>query len=180
MVPDATALFDIEYRKIEQAAVRYDIVDRAKSADVTIDLNDVDAVRGLTLPPCDVILCMETLEHLCNPGMVCDKIAAAVRHGATAYITVPAQSAFWTFYEAHGFDGAKWGFPALGHWDKAHHLYGFCRHHFNVFLSDNFSGLNVSVHNCMGRYIGWLYPIAWLATLGRGVSFGAIITAWKM
>lgn len=56
-------------------------------------------------------------------------------------------------------------------WGKCHHLYGFHRHHLAAFLEENFPGLDIQVHACIGKY-SKLWPIVWLATGGRGLSWG--------
>jgi len=165
MNPGGTSLFDVSYRKIEDAASSYLVVDRDQSADVVCDLSDVDQVRGLTLPAADLVLCMETLEHLRNPGVVCDLIADQVRSGATAYVTLPRQSLFYRHLERHGLGRA---------WSKCHHLYGFHRHHVDAFVADNFPGVDLSIHACLCKY-DWRWPFVWFATWWRGLSWGIVL-----
>lgn len=172
MHPDSKDVFDIEYRKIKEDAAEYIIVDKDKSADIQINLNDDAAARALMLPQCDTVLCMETLEHLRNPGVICDKISELVRNGATAYITVPRPSLGSIYYEKYGVDLRAF---SLGKWDPCSHLYGFYKHHLDMFLEYNFPGLTTSIHSCLGHY-SWIWPIIWLATQGRGMSWGVIIT----
>jgi hypothetical protein len=166
MNPTDTSPFDMAYRQIQAGAREYTIVDRDSSADIVCDLSDPNTLRGLVLPACDVVLCMETLEHLRNPGMVCDLIAAKVREGATAYVTLPRSSLFYRHLEAHGM--VLW-------WEKCHHLYAFHRHHLNVFIGDNFAGLTCKVHACLGKY-DWKWPLVWAATFGRGLSWGVLVS----
>lgn len=162
---DGDSAFDKAYRSIEAFSRSYTIVDQHSSADIVCDLSDVDAVRSLILPDADVILCMETLEHLKNPGVVCDVISTQILRGAVAYLTLPRQSVFYRHLEKHGLK--PW-------WGKCEHLYAFHRNHLDVFLRYNFRGMTTSVHACIGMY-DMTWPLVWAATLGRGLSWGVKI-----
>lgn len=158
MTPDGDSLFDREYKKLRSVAGEYTLVDKWGGADVVIDF-DTDAI---TLPPCDVVLCMEVLEHLRNPGHVCRAIAET---GAEVFITVSRATGFMRYIEANGL-GRYWG--------KCEHLYSFPRHHLDVFLRHNFPERTRTVFPCLCRY-SKLWPLVWLATLGRGLSWGVVV-----
>lgn len=164
MQPDARSKFDLEYLKIQQSASSYTVVDLHDSADVVVDLNNPNNLDDV-LSGADVILCMETLEHLRNPGLVCDAIRCAVNKGALAYITLPKSSAFYRYIERNG----------LGNfWGKCSHLYSFPDYHAEVFMRHNFNGCKISKQSCLSTY-SLLWPLVYLATFGAGLSHGFLV-----
>jgi len=164
MKPENRSAFDLIYLAIRKAARGYVVIDRHPSADVVIDLDSPDGLEDALLGA-EVVLCMETLEHLRNPGLVCDAIAKAVRGGAKAFITFPRTSMLVRSYEQHGFTKL---------WGKCEHLYGFDDHHAAIFMKHNFAGLRITPFKCCGTYLWW-WPLVMLATFGRGGSFGYLI-----
>lgn len=165
MNPEERDLFAKTYLEIQMCASEYLVIDRHPTADVVMDLNyPVDLSKHLD--QAEVVLCMETLEHLRNPGLVCDALRSAATRGAEVYVTIPRASAFCMYLEKYGF--GNW-------WGKCHHLYSFPDYHADVFISDNFTGCNIKKQACLGKY-NKLWPLVQLATFGRGLSHGFLIT----
>jgi SAM-dependent methyltransferase len=57
-----------------------------------VDCRDVDAVRALGLPPADVVVAGEVIEHLDDPGSFLDGIHALVAPGGLLVVTTPNAS----------------------------------------------------------------------------------------
>jgi hypothetical protein len=162
MEPDGKSSFDYLYRYLQRQSASYTVIDRDESADVITDLNRPQDLSE-HLARAEVILCMETLEHLRNPGLICDQIAEAVKRGATAFISIPRTSWFHRILE-------RGGFQRLIGWPASPHLYAFDDHHADIFIRHNFAGLKATKYTCLGRY-SLLWPVVWLLTMGRGLSF---------
>jgi len=153
--------------KISSCCKSHVCVDSDPKADVILELDAPDlSPLEAALAGCEIVLCMEVLEHLRNPGRVCDAIAAAVRRGATAFVTIPRASSAQLFLESRGF--GPWWTRSTGH------LYSFGAFHADNFMRKNFPGLRVTRFRCLGQYCR-IWPLLWLATLGRGISHGFLI-----
>lgn len=158
MDPKGNSSFDSRYQRIQKLSAAYHIVDRATTADFVMNL---DSPSGLSevLAGAEVVLCMETLEHLRNPGLVCDAICES---GIEAYLTLPRTSWFYRHIERNGL---------FSFWRKCDHLYAFDAYHAKVFMRHNFPERAYTMHKCIGTYHP-AWPLVWLATFGRGTSIG--------
>jgi hypothetical protein len=111
---DHASPFAIAYAAIQKSASEYRIVDYQNRAEVNyvLDLNEPASVARLSdvimdYQP-DVILCMETLEHINCHFEVMNTLADAVtRSGVVVFITVP--------------NNGNWVFNALG-WNSDHSI----------------------------------------------------------
>ena len=57
-----------------------------------VDCRDVDAVRALGLPPADLVVAGEVIEHLDDPGSFLDGLHALVAPGGLLVVTTPNAS----------------------------------------------------------------------------------------
>ena len=57
-----------------------------------VDCRDVDAVRALGLPPADLVIAGEVIEHLDDPGSFLDGLHALVAPGGLLVVTTPNAS----------------------------------------------------------------------------------------
>jgi len=166
MNPGGASHFDNRYRSIGAAAASYVIADRHESADIQVDLDAPGSIDRLhSALPIDVILCMETLEHLRNPGRVCAFIANFVeRTGGEAFVTIPRSSWF-----VRALESRRW---------KTSHLYSFHDYHAGVFMNLNFNCVLSRWFKCISlHHPAW--RLVYAATGFRGLSYGFHITDGK-
>jgi 2-polyprenyl-3-methyl-5-hydroxy-6-metoxy-1,4-benzoquinol methylase len=169
MEPDATHPFDKAYRQISVVSKEYKIADINPQADAVVDLNTrcgvLDLAQCLAIYRPDVILCMETLEHLNRAGEVMDFIASHVQRGAVALITLPNNDP-WTMLVR-----CEW---MLG-WMR-HHLVAFTRRNVarNFITASALRHCAVAEFDAIGKQY-WFWPLLYLAAGCQGFSFGYII-----
>jgi len=163
---DPRSPFAREYRRISESAAEYRIVDyqRVAGVDYVIDLNRSDGLEQLraTLREYrpEVVLCMETLEHLNRHFECMNILAEAVEDlGCTVFITVP--------------NNGNWVFNALG-WN-ADHVVGFLRGIADRFVKRSDLGKHeVEAHACVQRYL-WYWWVVHLASFCQPLNWGFTI-----
>ncbi len=167
MEPDATHPFDKAYRQIEAVSKEYKIADANPQADEVVDLNTrcgvLDLAQCMAIYRPDVILCMETLEHINRAGEVKDFIASHVQRGAVALISLP--------------NNQSWIVNVLSivlKWWK-YHLMAFTRTTARNFITaSELRHCQIEEFDAIGKY-QWFWPLLYLAAGCQGFSFGYII-----
>lgn len=162
----AESVFSRHYRRIGDAAREYKIADyqALPSVDFVLDLNHQEGVaqldRAIESYRPELILCMETLEHLNCHYEVMNILAKAVQHhGALVFITLP--------------NNGNWIFNALG-WN-VDHVVAFFRDVAQRFVSRSELGRHsVTRYACMQQYI-WYWPIAYVLAGFQPLSWGFLI-----
>lgn len=165
-----TSGFGRAYQNIRDAAHIYRAVDchSASRPHFRLDLNRMEGVRGL-LKAVDsfrpqVILCMETLEHLNYHYEVMNVIARAVdRYDAVAWITLP--------------NNANWVLNAM--WRNHDHVIGFFPEIAYRFISRSKLGAhNIKYIPCTQKYV-WFWPLVHLAAFCQPISLGFRVNRWE-
>ena len=154
------------YARIGEAAAEYRVVDvqEAEEVDYVLDLNRPEAVADLRRVIEDyrpeVILCMETLEHLNCHYEVMNAMARAVEtFGSTVFLTLP--------------NNDNLILNALG-WNHDHCV-AFFRGIAERFVRRSDLGRHrVTAHACMQRYL-WYWWIVYLLSFCRPLSWGFTI-----
>jgi len=154
------------YNRIGELSSEYKVVDfqDLPGVDYVIDLNkkgSVDAVKAAVddFRP-EVILCMETLEHVNYHYEVMNVFAHAVSsYGTTVFITLP--------------NNGNWVLNALG-WNFDHSV-AFFRDIAKRFVCRSDLGEHdVSCHACTAKYV-WHWWIVYLISFGQPFSLGFTI-----
>lgn len=164
---DPNSPFAVAYDRIARAAKEHRVVDYqdASGVDYRIDLNTLE---GLTAPdrdiddfPPELILCMETLEHVNYHFECLNLMARAVRqYRSTVFLTVP--------------NNGNWLFNALG-WNEDHSV-AFLRDIALRFVSRSDSGRHtVEQVGCVQEYL-WYWWIAHILSLFQPFSWDFLVT----
>lgn len=158
--------FALAYRQIRALSREYRVVDQPQPGkqlliDYPLDLNGVDAVAALgkaldEYRP-EVILCMETLEHVNYHYEVMNHFARCVeRDGSEVFISLP--------------NNANWLLNALG-WNHDHCV-GFFRDVAKRFVArSNLGNHYVTYVPCFQKYL-WYWPLAYAAAFCQPFSLG--------
>ena len=163
---DPTSPFARQYAQIARAATEYRIVDvqNTPAVDYVADLNQPDGLRKLedaiqAFQP-EVILCMETLEHLNYHFEVMNRMAAAVSlFGSRVFITPP--------------NNANWLFNALG-WNQDH-VIAFFKDVAERFVRRSDLGQHLIIlYACMQRYL-WYWSLAYALSGFQPFRWGVLI-----
>lgn len=164
---DSKSPFANAYQKIQMAASDYRIADYQQVAgvDYVIDLNHAQGVESLRhaideFRP-QVILCMETLEHVNYHFESMNAMAHAIEScGATVFITIP--------------NNGNWVFNALGwNWD---HSIAFFQGVADRFVRRSDLGRHkVELVGCMQKYV-WYWWIAYALSFLQPFSWGFVVT----
>jgi hypothetical protein len=160
---DHASPFAIAYAAIQKSASEYRIVDYQNRAEVNyvLDLNEPASVARLSdvimdYQP-DVILCMETLEHINCHFEVMNTLADAVtRSGVVVFITIP--------------NNGNWVFNALG-WNSDHSIAFFRDIAWRFITRSRLGQHDVTMVACMQRYI-WYWWLVYLLSFGQPFSWG--------
>lgn len=158
--------FALSYQKIRALSREYRVVDQPQPGkqliiDYPLDLNrpeDVAALgRALDEYRPEVILCMETLEHVNYHFEVMNHYARCVeRDGAEVFISLP--------------NNANWLLNALG-WNHDHCV-GFFRDVAKRFVARSDLGKHeVTYVPCFQKYL-WYWPMAYAASFCQPFSLG--------
>ena len=163
---DPASSFAKAYKHINNAAGEYRIVDCQLSPEVDyhIDLNkraSIDAIRKVLddYKP-EVILCMETLEHVNYHYECMNQMAYAVRrYQSVVFVTIP--------------NNGNWIFNALG-WNRDHCVafYRGIAHRF--IMRSDLGGHDVESLACMQKYL-WYWWMAYGLALGQPFCWGFVI-----
>ncbi|MDA0576808.1 MAG: hypothetical protein O3B24_01785 [Verrucomicrobia bacterium] len=152
--------------RIRDGAAEHCIMDAHQDPGVAyqIDLNQsgcVEKVRAAIeeYRP-EVILCMETLEHVNYHFEIMNEFSRAVsRHGAVVYITLP--------------NNGNWVLNALG-WNYDHSV-AFFRDIAHRFVTRSDLGQHaVVMHGCMQKYL-WYWWLVYLLAFAQPLSWGFTI-----
>lgn len=163
---DPGSPFAREYQKIQRAASNYRIADyqQVPGVDYVVDLNRPEGVDALSAAIDEyrpqVILCMETLEHVNYHFESMNAMASAIAaHGTTVFITIP--------------NNGNWVFNALGwNWD---HSVAFFRGIADRFVRRSRLGSHaVEMVGCMQKYV-WYWWIAYTISLFQPFSWGFVV-----
>lgn len=163
---DPGSAFARVYAGIQRSAREYRIVDcqDAPEVDYRLDLNrseSLPALRGAIdeYRP-EVILCMDTLEHInCHFEVMNEMAGAVTRHGTTVFITVP--------------NNANWVFNALG-WNSDHSI-AFLPGVAERFVKRSDLGRHeVTVHRCMQTYL-WYWRLVYVLSFCQPFNWGFTI-----
>jgi hypothetical protein len=154
------------YGKIQDGAKEYRIVDvqHTEATDYVVDFNCRESVVKLrqimeSYNP-EVILCMETLEHINYHCEVMNEIARAIKEwGAEAYITLP--------------NNRNWVLDALG-WNADHILAFFKGTSWRFVARSELGRCQVTMHACMQKYL-WYWWIVYLVSGCQPFSWGFLI-----
>jgi len=163
---DSGSCFAQVYDRLRQAAAEYRVVDiqDTEGVDYVLDLNQAAAVielaRVIKAFRPDVILCMETLEHVNCHYEVMNALAEAVeKQGAVVFITLP--------------NNRNWFLNAMG-WNHDHCV-AFFRDIADRFVSRSNLGCHaIERHSCMQKYL-WYWWIVYLLAFGQPLSWGFTI-----
>lgn len=163
---DLASPFTKAYKRISNAACDYRIIDYQPSPEIDyqIDLNKrkgIDSVHKVidNYKP-EVILCMETLEHVNYHYECMNQMAYAVDHyHSTVFITIP--------------NNGNWIFNALG-WNHDHCVafYRGIAHRF--IMRSDLGDHDIEPLACMQKYL-WYWWIAYGLALGQPFSWGFVI-----
>ena len=154
------------YKGINDSAREYKIVDYQQSPEVDyiIDLNTTDGVTAIRevldeYQP-EVILCMETLEHINYHFECMNQMAYAVRrYKSVVFVTIP--------------NNGNWVFNALG-WNHDHCV-AFYRAIAHRFVTRSDLGRHdVKPLACMQKYM-WYWRVVYLLSFGQPFSWGFVI-----
>jgi len=163
---DPDSPFSKQYAQIEQAAGEYRIVDyqTQPSVDYVVDLNKGESPARIRevideYKP-EVILCMETLEHINYHFELMNEMARAVREwGSAVFITVP--------------NNGNWVFNVLG-WNHDHSI-AFFRDIANRFVTRSDLGAHeVRMCPCMQKYL-WYWWFVYALSFFQPFSWGFLV-----
>lgn len=164
---DPESPFAIRYADIERSAAEYRIVDyqRQPSVDYIIDFNRQDSIplirKVIDDYKPDVILCMETLEHINYHYELMNEMARSIEsNGSKVFITVP--------------NNRKWVFNALG-WNSDHSIAFFRDIAYRFVTRSDLGKYTVLVAPCMQKYL-WYWPIVYVLSLLEPFSWGFLVT----
>lgn len=163
---DPDSAFSRQYARISEGASEYRVVDvqDVPGVDYVLDLNKPACVATLRDVIADyrpeVILCMETLEHLNCHFEVMNVIAEAIeRDRSTAFITLP--------------NNGNWVINALG-WNHDHCI-AFFRDIADRFVSRSELGAHeVENYACIQKYL-WYWWVVHILAFGQPLSWGFTI-----
>lgn len=165
---DPNSPFARVYARLDQASAEYRVVDvqDAEGVDYVLDLNQPESVAALAqvideYRP-EVILCMETLEHVNYHYETMNQFARAVStYGATVFLTLP--------------NNLNWILNLMG-WNHDHCV-AFFRDIADRFVTRSELGRHhVTRHACMQRYL-WYWWIFYLLSFCQPLSWGFTIRA---
>lgn len=163
---DPHSAFALRYSRIEEVASEYRIADYQDkpTVDYVLDFNKPSSLAELrcildAYRP-QVILCMETLEHVNYHFELMNEMARCVKeHGAIVFITVP--------------NNGNWVFNALG-WNQDHCV-AFFRDIAYRFVARSFLGQHlVLIAPCMQKYL-WYWRVVYLLAFCQPFSWGFLI-----
>lgn len=158
--------FVAEYHRIQEGAKDYRVVDiqQTPATDYVLDLNQPSSVPSLRkiieeYQP-EVILCMETLEHVNCHFEVMNEISRAINQfSAVTYITLP--------------NNGNWVLNALG-WNNDHILGFFRQMAWQFVVRSDLGCHEVVMQRCMQKYVWYWRPVYWLSG-GQPFSWGFVI-----
>lgn len=163
---DPDSPFAAIYAQIEKAAAEYRIMDCQTKPDVdyVLDLNTQEAIpqldRVLDDYQPEVVLCMETLEHVNYHFEVLNALARAVqKHRASVFITVP--------------NNGNWLFNALG-WNADHSVAFFADIAYRFVTRSDLGRHRVLAAPCMQHYL-WYWRIAHALAFFQPMNLGFLI-----
>lgn len=164
---DPRSAFAIRYACIERSAAEYRIADYQDkpTVDFVIDFNKSDSIAAIRrilddYRP-DVILCMETLEHVNYHFELMNEMARCVRlYGSRVFITVP--------------NNYNWIFNALG-WNHDHSVAFFRDIAYRFVTRSDLGQHCVLVAPCMQTYL-WFWRLVYLFSFFQPFSWGFLIT----
>ena len=142
---DPKSPFAAKYAQIERAAKEYRVVDcqREPSVDYVIDFNKPESITQIRnvideFNP-EVILCMETLEHINYHYELMNEMARSQRlYHSVVFITVP--------------NNGNWVFNALG-WNHDHSIAFFRNIAYRFVIRSDLAQGEVLVIPCMQKYL---------------------------
>ena len=164
---DPTSPFAIRYADIERSAAEYRIADyqQQPSVDYVIDFNTQESIplirKAIDEYKPDVILCMETLEHVNYHYELMNEMAKSVNdNNSKVFITVP--------------NNGNWVFNALG-WNHDHST-AFFRDIAYRFVKRSDLGKHVVLAApCMQKYL-WYWRLVYVLSILQPFSWGFLIT----
>jgi hypothetical protein len=159
--------FSKEYAKIAKAAGEYRIVDyqRAPTVNYVVDFNkseSIPAIRRIIAEyKPDVILCMETLEHINYHHELMNELARGITdYNTEVFITLP--------------NNDNWVIDAMG-WNNDHSIV-FIKDVAKRFVMRSDLGThNVAMYGCFGRS-RWYWWIVYTLALFQPLSWGFHVT----
>ena len=164
---DPDSPFAIRYADIEQSAAEYRIADyqQQPSVDYVIDFNKQDSIpqirNALDEYKPDIILCMETLEHINYHYELMNEMARCVMlYNSVVFITVP--------------NNGNWLFNALG-WNEDHSTAHFRDTAYRFVTRSDLGNHNVLVAPCMQKYL-WYWRIVYVLSMFQPFSWGFLVT----
>ena len=154
--------FPTIYKNISARAADYKVVDckAQPGVDYVINFDEPGAMKQLgniiaNYSP-EIILCMETLEHVGHSRALMDEMARSVENGTEVFITLP--------------NNGNWVLNALG-WGRSH-LVAFLRSNANCFIrQSNLGRYEVVEYECIGRY-SRLWRLVYLVSGFQPFSWG--------
>ena len=163
---DSTSSFAVIYGEIERVAAEYLIVDYQEepTVDFVIDFNCADSVASIRkvideVKP-EVILCMETLEHINYHFELMNEMARAVElYQTSVFITVP--------------NNGNWVFNMLG-WNIDHSTAFFRDIAYRFAHRSELGQHQLLMCPCMQKYL-WYWPIVYVLSFFQPFSWGVLV-----
>jgi hypothetical protein len=164
---DPDSPFARRYADIERSAAEYRIADyqQQPSVDYVIDFNKKESIPlireaiGEYKP--DVILCMETLEHVNYHYELMNEMAKSMAdNNSKIFITIP--------------NNGNWVFNALG-WNHDHSIAFFRDIAYRFVTRSDLGKHDVLVAPCMQKYL-WYWRIVYVLSMLQPFSWGFLIT----
>lgn len=164
---DPSSPFATRYSAIERVASEYRIADyqMAPTVDYVVDFNKPESIPAIRTildeyKP-DVILCMETLEHVNYHFELMNELARCISVNASkVFITLP--------------NNRNWIFNALG-WNQDHSVAFFRDIAYRFVTRSDLGQHCVLVAPCMQTYL-WYWRIVFLLSVFQPFSWGFLVT----
>ena len=162
---DPDSPFAKVYGEIEQVASEYMIVDyqRQPAVDFVIDFNQPKSIQEIretidqTRP--EIILCMETLEHINYHFELMNELARAVDlYKCCVFITVP--------------NNGNWVFNAMG-WNRDHSTAFFRDIAYRFAGRSDLGNHHLLMSPCMQKYL-WYWKFVYVLSLFQPFSWGVL------
>jgi hypothetical protein len=158
--------FAMRYADIEKASSEYRIADyqNKPAVDYVINFNEPDSIpairKALDEYQPDVILCMETLEHINYHYELMNEMARAISlYSSKVFITLP--------------NNANWIFNILG-WNSDHSVAFFRDVAYRFITRSELGKHTVLVGRCMQKYL-WYWQIVYALSMFQPFSWGFLI-----